>query len=306
MGDPVEQWLEDCLTLPGKLHRALRLMAQLEQDAMRTEDQFQTLEKQFLTRLRHCYQQGSTWPAEEQSEEIHTIKTLHSKCRALLREKVVVNKQIASFIHYEQQRLARERDKLLHSMSGLGAAATQAQGGGVDTGVPGGVNAPGGSSSSGAGPSGGNSQAVGGSSSAGGSTAGRSTLRRRGNDRGDSRGGSSVGGSGSLERSGSDAVSGGLAAGGLVGPERSVASMVVGVGRAVENEGEFLLCRDRLTANDVQAGALSGGSSTTSVRGTGRSSHPGGSSVAAGVCPPSAGSDVSVGSSTVPPSKKAR
>ncbi|PHJ25363.1 phd-finger domain-containing protein, partial [Cystoisospora suis] len=185
-------------------------------------------------------------------------------------------------------------------MSGLGAAAAQAraQGGGVDTGVPGGVNAPGGSSSAGAGPSGGNSQAVGGSSSAWGSTAGRSTLRRRGNDRGDSRGGSSVGGSGSSERSGSDAVSGALAAGGLVGPERSVASMVggIGVGVGMEGEGDFLYRKD----SDVQAGALSGGSSTISVLGTGRPA------AASGVCPPSVGSDVSVGSSTVPPSKKAR
>ncbi|PFH31783.1 PHD-finger domain-containing protein [Besnoitia besnoiti] len=201
MGDPVEQWLEDCLTLPGKLHRALRLMAHLEQEASRIETQFRSREKEFLLRLRQSQQQGTAWPAAEQEEEIVAIKFLHAKCRALLREKVAVNKQIASFIHYEQQRLVKERDKLLHSMHGLGAAATlKAHGvagqelGAVTAAGPGGV--PGGhlpgvgapsavGGTPGAGPLGATGT-HGGTGSAGGSTVGRSALRRRAAERGGS------------------------------------------------------------------------------------------------------------------------
>ncbi|CBZ49812.1 putative PHD-finger domain-containing protein [Neospora caninum Liverpool] len=302
MGDPVEQWLEDCLTLPGKLHRALRLMAHLEQEVSRIETQFRVREKEYLGQLRQSQQQGTPRPAPEQDEEIGAIKRLHFKCRALLREKVVVNKQIASFIHHEQQRLVKERDKLLHSMHGLGAAANLKSHSVSVSPEPGAaVAAPGHAASGVAGagavgpPSSGAFGSTHGGGSAGGSTVGRSALRRRGTDR-----------SAHLSGASSDAA---LVPGGGPGPDRA--------GLGLDGDGSFYpRGADRGGFNgEFQTGAPSAVSSAgAGSTAGGRARQQGGphglmlaTGGGPGACPPSAGSDVSVGSSTVhPPPKKAR
>ncbi|KAL8437979.1 hypothetical protein ACSSS7_000549 [Eimeria intestinalis] len=149
MADPIDQWLEESLSLPGRLQRELRLMAQLDAASAAIDAEVRQREETFLRRLESLKAQGRPLVFEGMEQELQQIHVqgyglsdseqarggaaavssrccfageMQRKSRALMREKVEINRHAAAMLHAEQQALAAERQRLLQN-PGVAAAA---------------------------------------------------------------------------------------------------------------------------------------------------------------------------------------
>ncbi|OEH79201.1 phd-finger domain-containing protein [Cyclospora cayetanensis] len=82
MADPVDQWLEESLSLPARLQRELRLMAQLDAASASIDAEVRQRQEEFIRRLEALKAEGSPLVFEGMEEELKQIHLMVQEAAA--------------------------------------------------------------------------------------------------------------------------------------------------------------------------------------------------------------------------------